>query len=81
MIVRILPEHRRRGHGSSYLEAMLAEARALGAQRIETVVLGANADGLAFAQHRGFAEFNRYQLGDAEWIDLALAPPGRPPKP
>jgi len=40
VIVRILPEYRRQGFGSEYLSAMLAEARGMGARRIETVVFG-----------------------------------------
>jgi len=75
VIVRILPRHRRQGHGSEYLTAMLAEARGMGAQRIETVVLAANQDGLAFARRRGFVEFDRYVLDgeNAEYIELYLA--------
>ena len=74
VIVRILPQHRRKGHGSEYLTVQLAEARGLRARRIETVVLAANEDGLAFAVRRGFVEFDRYVLdGDsAEYVDLHL---------
>ena len=56
------------------LTVQLAEARGLRARRIETVVLAANEDGLAFAVRRGFVEFDRYVLdGDsAEYIDLYL---------
>jgi hypothetical protein len=38
VIVRILPEHRRRGLGSEYLAEMPAQSRGMGAARIETVV-------------------------------------------
>jgi GNAT superfamily N-acetyltransferase len=74
VIVRILPERRREGHGSTYLEAELAQAQALGARRIETVVLASNTDGLAFALARGFVEHDRYVLdGDTiAFIDLHL---------
>lgn len=74
VIVRILPEHRRRGYGTAYLEAELAHARAAGARRIETVVLESNADGLAFARAHGFVEHDRYLLdGDTvPFIDLHL---------
>jgi GNAT superfamily N-acetyltransferase len=74
VIVRILPEHRRRGYGMSYLQAELAEARRLGARRIETVVLESNTDGLAFARAHGFVEHDRYVLdGDTiAFIDLHL---------
>lgn len=73
VIVRILPEHRRRGHGSEYLAAMLERAQALGAVRIETVVLVANADGLRFALRHGFTEIERYEVDGAEYLDLVLS--------
>lgn len=75
VIVRILPDHRRQGLGSEYLAAMLAEARRMGAQRIETVVLASNEDGLAFAGRHGFVEFDRYVLDGetATYVDLYLA--------
>ena len=74
VIVRILPEHRRRGYGSAYLEAELAQADKLGARRIETVVLETNTDGLAFAQTHGFIEHGRYILNSdtGAFIDLHL---------
>jgi len=74
VIVRILPEHRRKGHGSTYLQAELAQARALGARRIDTVVLASKTDGLAFSQAHGFIEHDRYVLdGDTiAFIDLHL---------
>lgn len=74
VIVRILPTHRRRGLGAAYLESELAEARARGAARIETVVLASNADGLAFALAHGFVEHDRYVLdGDTvAYVDLHL---------
>src|SRR5262245_45716293 len=56
VIVRIREPFRRRGLGAAYLEQVLADARSLGADRIETVVLESNADGLAFAQQHGFVE-------------------------
>lgn len=76
VIVRILPSHRRRGYGSAYLEAELRQARAMGARRIETVVLASNEDGLAFAESRGFVEHDRYVLdGDTiPFVDLHLPP-------
>jgi GNAT superfamily N-acetyltransferase len=74
VIVRIRPPHRRQGYGSDYLRAAIADARALGARRIETVVLASNESGLAFATSRGFVEFDRYTLdGDSiPFIDLYL---------
>lgn len=75
VIVRVLPQFRRRGYGSTYLASMLAEARALGAARIETVVLASNEDGLSFAMANGFVEFDRYTLEGhtTPFIDLYLA--------
>lgn len=77
VIVRILPEHRRRGLGSEYLDAELAVARARGARRIETVVLASNPEGFAFAVARGFVEHDRYLLdGDTvPFVDLHLVDP------
>ncbi|UYM06383.1 GNAT family N-acetyltransferase [Solicola gregarius] len=74
VIVRILPEYRRRGLGAAYLSAELTHARELGARRIETVVLASNEDGLAFASVHGFAEHDRYVLpGESiAFIDLHL---------
>jgi RimJ/RimL family protein N-acetyltransferase len=72
VIVRILPEHRRQGHGSEYLRAMLDRARESGAQGISTVVLTANTEGLHFAERHGFAETERYTVDGAEYVDLAL---------
>ena len=76
VIVRILEPFRRRGLGTSYLDLMLAEARSLGAARIETVVLESNLDGLRFARARGFVEHDRYLLdGDTvAFVDLHLEP-------
>lgn len=68
VIVRVLPEHRGRGYGRAlYAHCM----RGVGAP-VQTVVLAANADGLAFALRRGFVETDRYVLDDgaAEYVDL-----------
>jgi GNAT superfamily N-acetyltransferase len=72
VIARVLPEHRRRGHGTVLYDRSLARARALGADAVETCVLAVNEDGLRFAQRRGFVETERYTLPgeDALWIDL-----------
>ncbi|WP_411101546.1 GNAT family N-acetyltransferase [Streptomyces sp. cmx-4-9] len=72
VIARILPEHRRRGHGGRLYAYGLAQARELGARRIRTVVLESNRDGLRFALAHGFTEVDRYVLpGDTvPFIDL-----------
>jgi GNAT superfamily N-acetyltransferase len=75
VIARVLAEHRGQGFGEELYARGLEQARTLGAEVIETVVLAANEDGLRFAQKRGFVEIERYVLpGEtAEWIDLRLA--------
>ncbi|WP_406166290.1 GNAT family N-acetyltransferase [Streptomyces sp. NBC_00996] len=75
VIARVLAEHRGQGFGEELYARGLEQARTLGAEVIETVVLAANEDGLRFAQKHGFVEIERYVLpGEtAEWIDLRLA--------
>ncbi|MBQ1089039.1 GNAT family N-acetyltransferase [Streptomyces sp. B93] len=75
VIARVLPAHRRRGIGTALYERGVAHARVLGAEVIDTVVLAANADGLRFAEARGFTEVERYVLpGESdEWVDLRQA--------
>jgi len=73
VIVRILPAHRRQGHGSEYLQAMLDRAREPGVQGISTVVVAANSDGLHFAQRHGFAETERYTVDETEYVHLSLS--------
>lgn len=75
VIARVLPDHRGQGFGEQLYERGLGQARALGADVIETVVLTANEAGLRFALKYGFVEVERYVLpGEtAEWIDLRLA--------
>ncbi|WP_399498108.1 GNAT family N-acetyltransferase [Streptomyces sp. P17] len=75
VIARVLPEYRDRGLGAALYEHCLAHARVLGAQGIRTVVLAANADGLRFAEGRGFVEVERYVAAEDEtevWLTLRL---------
>ncbi|MGW6690365.1 GNAT family N-acetyltransferase [Streptomyces sp. NPDC054961] len=74
VIARILPAYRGRGFGHALYERGLAQARQLGAEVIETVVLASNPQGLAFAHAHGFVEFDRYVLpGDTiPFVDLRL---------
>jgi GNAT superfamily N-acetyltransferase len=66
VIARVLPAHRGRGFGTLLYESGLAEARRLGAETVETIVLESNVEGLRFALSRGFVEVERYLLpGDA----------------
>ncbi|MFI6950417.1 GNAT family N-acetyltransferase [Streptomyces sp. NPDC050422] len=74
VIARVLPGHRGKGFGGQLYERGLADARALGADAIETCVLESNPEGLRFALGRGFVETERYVLpGDSvPFIDLRL---------
>lgn len=74
VIVRILPAFRRHGFGSDYLRVLLSEVKALGARRIQSVVLASNVEGVRFAQSRGFVEFNRYLIDGhvIPFVDLVL---------
>jgi ribosomal protein S18 acetylase RimI-like enzyme len=74
VIIRILPEMRRKGYGTSYLRAEMVQVEGFGARRVETVVLASNADGLSFARAHGFVEHDRYLLdGDTlEFVELHL---------
>lgn len=77
VIARVLPGFRRRGFGAEMYVRGLRLARELGVGRIETVVLAANEDGLAFALKHGFVEVERYVLdGESDvWVDLRLDRP------
>ncbi|WP_327358239.1 GNAT family N-acetyltransferase [Streptomyces sp. NBC_01304] len=74
VIARVLPAYRERGFGTQMYERGLARARELGAESIETNVLGSNPEGLRFAKRRGFVEIETYVLpGDTiPYIDLRL---------
>ncbi|MEV0643848.1 GNAT family N-acetyltransferase [Phytomonospora sp. NPDC050363] len=74
VIARILPEHRRRGYGTRLYERGLARARELGAEAVETIVLGTNVEGLRFAEEQGFVEVENYVLpgGTERWHTLRL---------
>jgi len=75
VIARILPDHRRQGFGERLYESGLERARKLGAEVIETVVLGSNPDGLEFARKHGFVEVERYLLEEGDtipWYTLRL---------
>ena len=75
IIVRVLSAHRGHGFGTAYYDWILERAAELEPDRIDTVVLAANADGLTFAENLGFEEHDRYVLDGAtsEWVDLHLA--------
>lgn len=75
VIARVLPEYRGRGFGGALYEHCLAYALGLGVGGVQTVVLGANGDGVRFAEARGFVEVERYVAPEDEtevWITLRL---------
>ncbi|MEV4619744.1 GNAT family N-acetyltransferase [Asanoa sp. NPDC049573] len=72
VIARVLPERRRQGFGTLIHERALAAARALDPAAIETVVLLANSEGLAFAERHGYVETERYTVAGADEVRLRL---------
>jgi len=72
IIVRVLPEHRRKGLGSEYLKELLCQTSTSRVGQIKTVVLAANVDGLAFAVHHGFTETTRYEVDGVAFVELTL---------
>ena len=74
VIVRVLEAFRGRGLGTAYLDAAMADTRALSPDRIETVVLETNVAGLAFAHKHGFVEHDRYVVDGQTipFVDLHL---------
>lgn len=83
VIARVLPAYRGQGLGAELYEHGLERARELGAEVIETVVLGSNLEGLRFAERHGFVEFERYVLpGDTiPYIELRLTERAKPAVP
>jgi GNAT superfamily N-acetyltransferase len=74
IIVRILPDYRRRGYGETLFLEEVQVARDLGGVALETIVLASNLDGLRFALGHGFVEVSRYLPPDSEepFITLRL---------
>jgi GNAT superfamily N-acetyltransferase len=75
VIVRVLAEHRRHGFGRQLYARALAQARALGAKEIETIVWASNVEGLRFAVANGFVEVSSYLPPGEEvpYVTLRLA--------
>jgi GNAT superfamily N-acetyltransferase len=73
VISRVLVDYRRRGFGTQLYRRGLEQARALGAQHIETIVWEPNVDGLRFAEAIGFVEVSRDLMdGAPAYITLRL---------
>jgi GNAT superfamily N-acetyltransferase len=74
VIVRVLAEHRRRGIGERLYARALGQAKAFGANDIETIVWACNMDGMRFAESHGFGEVSRYEPDEEfPFITLKLA--------
>ena len=70
--------HRRQGIGSALLVAGSRAARAVGKTGLQTSVSERHADGLAFLQHRGFVEFDRYRMVELDLGQLPKPAIGQP---
>lgn len=66
VMVRVVPEARRRGVGSALFERLLEHARDLDPEWLSTHVSGAEPESIAWAKRRGFAEYGRQ-------VELVLA--------
>ena len=55
----VMPEFRRRGHGSALYDEIVALAVRRGAAALQVAAKESNADGIAFLAHRGFVERKR----------------------
>ncbi len=59
LAVRLLPEHRRRGIGSSLLEPLLKHAAGMGPEWVSGMVSEDDRESVAWARRRGFEEYDR----------------------
>src|SRR5215210_553066 len=59
VVVRVLPDHRRRGLGSELLDRLAEHASRLGPRRISGTVFEDDPDSLSWARNRGFEEYDR----------------------
>lgn len=57
--ITVVPEHRRKGHGSAMLERLFAEARSWSAERMLLEVRPGNSSGLGLYRRHGFGEIGR----------------------
>jgi mycothiol synthase len=59
VVVRVLPEHRRRGIGSEVLERVVAHAARLERPQLSGMVFEDDPDSIAWVTNRGFEEYQR----------------------
>ena len=76
--VRVRESYRRRGIGTALLVVGSRAARAVGKTGLQTSVSERHADGLAFLQHRGFVELDRYRMVDLDLVRIPKPEIGQP---
>jgi mycothiol synthase len=59
IVVRVLPDHRRRGIGSELLDRIVAHAAQLGRPHVSGMVFEDDPDSIAWVTNRGFEEYQR----------------------
>ena len=77
--IKVDPEHRRRGHGSALYDALERAARERGATALQTSAKESLAEGVRFAEGRGFVEVkrdweSRLEVGGFDFGAFAAAP-------
>jgi GNAT superfamily N-acetyltransferase len=70
----VLPEHRRRGTGSTLYDLAEKHARSLDANRLESTIRAGDAEARNFAERRGYRETRREQYWS---LDVSAAKPER----
>jgi GNAT superfamily N-acetyltransferase len=78
VVVRVLPEHRRRGIGSRLLDQVVEHAAGLGRPHISGMVFEDDAESRSWVEHRGFEEYDR-QVELARELRLEEDEPAPPP--
>ncbi|WP_407539564.1 GNAT family N-acetyltransferase [Deinococcus radiomollis] len=73
VFVTVAPECRRQGTGTALYSALLAETRAHGPTKLNTLIREDRADSLRFAASRGYSEIAREQDAELELKSLNLS--------
>jgi mycothiol synthase len=77
VVVRVLPEHRRRGIGSELLDRVVAHAALLKRPQLSGMVFEDDSESIAWASNRGFEEYDR-QVELSRELSSAEAEPQPP---
>ena len=77
LVVRVLPEHRRRGTGSKLLDLVVAHAAQLEPPSVSGMVFEDDPDSIAWVTNRGFEEYDR-QVELSRQLSAAEAEPHAP---